>query len=1126
MSKVEEKDQSQKFYSKFETVDEHPSFPKNEEQIILFWREIRAFQTQLEKTKNCPLYTFYDGPPFATGMPHYGHLIAGGLKDVVTRYWTQRGRYCPRRFGWDCHGLPIECIINQKLNINSKKDLLNLGIDKYNAECRKIVMTYADDWKYYTERYGRWIDFDNDYRTMYPTFMETCWWVFKQIFDKGRVYRKCKVMPFSWSTNTVLSNFEAGSNYKEIDDPSVIITFPMLKDPNKKILGWTTTPWTLPSNLFLAVNPKITYLEIDVTFKGKNETFIVGEPRLNFVLKSLNIKEPDCKIVKKMMGEELAGTEYIPLFDYFYEKFKSKGCFKVYLADYVTTDEGTGIVHNAPGFGEDDYQVGCKYNLIDPDKPLCPIDDDGCFTNEVPLVAGKLFKEADPIIINHLKSQNRMIFSGKVRHKYPFCYRTEKPLMYRTIPSWFIKVEDLHEKLQEINKSTYWVPKYVQEKRFGNWLANARDWCVSRNRSWGTPIPLWVSDDMEEIVCVGSVAELEKLSGQKDIKDLHREYIDKITIPSQKGKGELHRIPEVFDCWFESGSMPYGQIHYPFDVKEEEFKKRFPADFIAEGIDQTRGWFYTLNVISTILFDKTPYKNLVVNGLVLAENGEKFSKKLKNYDDPKILFNKYGADVIRLYLIDSPLVRGQSLKFTKKNLEQKIKDVFLPLYNSYRFLIQNIQRYETIKQKHFYFDENILKSEKISITDKWIIAYEQRLIKFFNQEMENYRLYTVVQELLSFLDKLTNWYIRLNRGRIKGDVDEEDWIISLNVLFITLLNLVILLSPFIPFITEFIYQNLRNGLKPGELLEKSIHFLRIPQYDEKLLDDKIERIMNNMISVIELGRKLREQKKISLKKPVAKLIVINYEQEFLNNLKIIEKYLIEELNINEIEYLNDEATYITLGIKPNYQILYKKWKDIKDDMVTMEKEDDPEMLKEEKQAKDEANKIAEVIKTLKYDEIRKLIEDGKLTKDGVNISTEQVIIEKNFLPKYKKDKVYACLSNSDCGIRIDTTSNDEIQRSYLSREIINRIQKLRQKSGIRISDDIVVIYGFDDESKSKALKEVCEKLKDNIEKTIKTKFVVKGNEPGEGYNLHAQESYEIGEENEKEKINIIIYKKK
>jgi isoleucyl-tRNA synthetase len=502
------------------------------------------------------------------------------------------------------------------------------------------------------------------------------------------------------------------------------------------------------------------------------------------------------------------------------------------------------------------------------------------------------------------------------------------------------------------------------------------------------------------------------------------------------------------------------------------------------------------------------------------------SKRLGNYEDPKILFNTYGADVVRLYLIDSPLVRGQTLKFSLKGLAQKIKDVFLPLYNSYRFLIQNIQRYESITGKNFYYDENVLKNESLSITDKWIIAYEQRLIKFFHHEMENYRLYTIVQELLSFLDKVTNWYIRLNRPRIKGDYDEVDWLNSLNILFITMLNLVILLSPFIPFITEYIYQNLRNGLKESPLLEKSIHFLRIPEYDEKLLDDKIEKVMNNMISVIELGRKLREKEKISLKKPIAKLIVINYDQEFLDNLKIVEKYIIEELNINEIEYINDEATYISLGAKPNYEVVFKKSKDIKDDMITLDKKDDPELIEEEKQAKAEGNKMIAAIKALKYDDIRKLIEEGQLENNGITISKEQVTIEKKFLPEYEKDKVLVCLANSDCGIRIDKTSNDDIQRSYLSREIINRIQKLRQKNGIQIQDEIVVIYSFKDENKSKKLKEVCEKLKDNIEKVIKTSLLSDSNKPGDDFALHAEEEYDIGEENEKENIKITIYKKK
>lgn len=556
----------------------------------------------------------------------------------------------------------------------------------------------------------------------------------------------------------------------------------------------------------------------------------------------------------------------------------------------------------------------------------------------------------------------------------------------------------------------------------------------------GNPIPLWVSDDFEEKICIGSVEELKKLTGRNDITDLHRESIDGLTIPSQKGKGQLKRIEEVFDCWFESGSMPYAQIHYPFDVTEEEFEKRYPADFIAEGLDQTRGWFYTLNVLSTAIFNKNPYKNLIVNGLVLAEDGTKLSKSKQNFDDPKIIFDEYGADPLRLYLIDSPLVKGQSLRFSKKGLKEIIKDVFLPLYNSYRFLIQNIQRYESTSGKSFVFnEERIKKSSKaqgVNITDRWIIAYSQNLIKFVRNEMDNYRLYTVVTGLLAFLDKLTNWYIRLNRSRIKGDFGEEDCFNSLNVLFSTMLNLVILLSPLVPFITETIYQNLRNGLeKDSPMYEESIHYLRIPTYDESLIDEKIEEIMKNMISVIELGRQLREKKGILLKKPVASIQIINFDKTFLDNIKVVESYVIDELNTNEIIYLENEEKYIKLSAKANFEVLYKKSKDLRQMMKDAEKEDDLELIKEEETLKKEANAIAAIAKKLNENEVRQLIKNKQTTKDGIIITSDQVIIEKKFLPEFEKDKEWICISNPDCGIRINTVTNDNLMNAYYCREV-------------------------------------------------------------------------------------------
>jgi isoleucyl-tRNA synthetase len=1014
------------------------NFALNEENILEYWKKIDAFKNQLKRTENCPKYTFYDGPPFATGLPHYGHLAAGTIKDVVTRYWTQTGRHVTRRFGWDCHGLPIECVINKRLNISTKKDLLDYGIGNYNRECRSIVMTYAKDWEWYTERYGRWIDFENDYKTLDLNFMESVWWVFKQIFEKGLVYRKCKVMPYSPACNTVLSNFEATSNYKDIDDPSVIISFPLVEEPNKKFLAWTTTPWTLPSNLFLAVNPKMEYVLIKVS-NDETKQYILAEPLLKSVAKKLKI-EDKYEVLHTYKGSELSGIDYIPLFETFYQKYQSRGCFKVYSADYVSAEDGTGIVHNAPGFGEDDYKVGIQYNLCDPDSPLCQIDEDGCFTEAFPLTAGLHFKAADPIILAHLKSEGRLINSATSKHKYPMCYRTDTPLMSRAIPSWFIKVEKVKEDLINNNKKASWIPRYVQEKRFHNWLADAKDWCISRNRSWGNPIPLWVSDDFEEVVCVGSIEELKQLTGITDVQDIHREYIDHLTIPSKMGKGVLRRVEEVFDCWFESGSMPYAQVHYPFSTSHDEFEKIFPSDFIAEGLDQTRGWFYTLNVISTCLFNKQPFQNLIVNGLVLAADGQKLSKKLLNFDDPKVIFERYGADAVRLYLINSPLVRGQPLRFSNSGLEDVIKDVFLPLYNSYRFLIQNIQRYEASSGTNFRFNSDVTNNNNktLNITDKWILAYSQRLIKFVKTEMESYKLYTVVSELLNFLDKLTNWYIRLNRGRFKGDFGAEDTLNSLNVLYSNMMNLLILLSPFIPFLTETIYQNLKNGLpKDSPIYEDSIHYLRMPEYDESLIDFNIEEIMNNMINVIQLGRILREKRGIPLKRPVANIQVINFDDKYLESLKVVENYIIEELNANELIYINDETKYIKLSAKANFEFVYKRAKELTQMIKDEEREDDQDLLKEEEEAKKEANTLAGCIKSLSESEVKQLITDKSLIKNGMTIIIDQVIIERKFLPEFEKDKEYVCLSNPGCGIRISIVVNEAIMQKFYSRDVYN-----------------------------------------------------------------------------------------
>uniref|UniRef100_A0A8C3LHP1 isoleucine--tRNA ligase n=1 Tax=Chrysolophus pictus TaxID=9089 RepID=A0A8C3LHP1_CHRPC len=609
-------------------VPENISFPNEEEKILELWKKLNCFQECLKQSKNRPRFNFYDGPPFATGLPHYGHILAGTIKDIVTRFAHQSGFHVDRRFGWDCHGLPVVCVISLPTD-------MSVGFNS------PVLLAYqsllCSHWPFNVTRLGRWIDFENDYKTLYPEFMESVWWVFKQLYDKGLVYRGVKVMPFSTACNTPLSNFESHQNYKDVQDPSVIVSFPLVEDASVSLVAWTTTPWTLPSNLALCVNPELQYVKLRDKATGK--IYILMESRLIALYKS----DSEYEILDRFPGIVLKGKKYKPLFEYFIQ-CKDKGAFTVLVDSYVKEEEGTGVVHQAPYFGA----VSMIYVSVTFHFFLC--------TWKTFL----LFQDADKNIIKLLKEKGRLVHSSTYKHSYPFCWRSDTPLIYKAVPSWFVRVEHMVEKLLENNAQCYWVPDFVREKRFGNWLKEARDWAISRNRYWGTPIPLWVSDDFEEVVCIGSMAELEELSGVK-VTDLHRESIDHLTIPSRCGKGVLHRVPEVFDCWFESGS-----------------------------IDQTRGWFYTLLVLSTALFGRPPFKNVIVNGLVLASDGQKMSKRKKNYPDPMAIVNSYGADALRLYLINSPVVRAENLRFKEEGVRDILKDVFLPWYNAYRFLVQNV----------------------------------------------------------------------------------------------------------------------------------------------------------------------------------------------------------------------------------------------------------------------------------------------------------------------------------------------------------------------------------------------------------------------------------------------------
>ncbi|XP_029548667.1 isoleucine--tRNA ligase, cytoplasmic [Salmo trutta] len=1011
-----------------EPVPESIHFPCEEKSILQLWKDKDCFQECLKQSKNRPKYTFYDGPPFATGLPHYGHILAGTIKDIVTRFAHQSGFHVDRRFGWDCHGLPVEYEIDKTLDIKGPDDVAKMGIAEYNRQCRMIVMRYANEWENSVTRMGRWIDFKNDYKTLYPWFMETVWWVFRQLYDKGLVYRGVKVMPFSTACNTPLSNFESNQNYKDVQDPSVIVNFPLLEDENVCLIAWTTTPWTLPSNLALCVNSELQYVKVKDNSTGK--VYIMMEARLVALFKT----EEEYTIMDKFPGKTLKGKKYKPLFDYF-RKCGETGAFQVVMDNYVREEEGTGVVHQAPYFGADDYRVCMENSVCQRDQaPICPVDSSGCFTDEVTDFVGQYVKDADKNIIKWLKEQGRLVNSSTFKHSYPFCWRSDTPLIYKAVPSWFIRVEHMVEKLLENNDKCYWVPEFVRERRFGNWLRDARDWAVSRNRYWGTPIPLWCSDDFEEVVCVGSMAELEELTGVK-VTDLHRESIDQLTIPSRCGKGVLRRVTEVFDCWFESGSMPYAQAHYPFENRKE-FEDTFPADFIAEGIDQTRGWFYTLLVLSTALFGKPPFKNVIVNGLVLASDGQKMSKRKKNYPDPGLVVENYGADALRLYLINSPVVRAENLRFKEEGVRDVLKDVFLPWYNAYRFLVQNVQRLHKEDGISFLYNEATAKCSD-NIMDKWIQSFTQSLIQFFKAEMDAYRLYTVVPKLVKFVDMLTNWYVRTNRRRFKGESGTEDCLGALENLFSVLFSMCRLMAPFTPFITEMMYQNLRHLIDPASVEEKdssSIHYLMLPLVRESLIDKRIESAVCQMQSVIELGRVIRDRRTLPVKYPLKEVVVIHQDPEALRDIASLQKYILEELNVRKLTLSTDKDKYgISLRAEPDHMVLGKRLKAA-------------------------FKSITASIKELKSEQLEIFQKTGSIVVDGQELHEEDLRLMYTFNQTSGSATQYEAHSDSQVLVLLDVTPDQSMLDEGVAREVINRIQKLRKKGHLVPSDEITVYY--------------------------------------------------------------------
>ncbi len=972
-----------------------------DQQILKYWEEKNCFQKSLDLRAKAPRYSFYDGPPFSSGLPHYGHVLPGTLKDIIPRYQTMKGFYVERRFGWDTHGLPIEMIIEKELNLGGRKKILEYGVAKFNEACRAGVLRCVQDWEVFTKRSGRWVDFENDYKTMDLDFMESTWWVFKQLWDKGRIYLSSRVMPFSWRLSTPLSNFEASSNYKDVQDPAITVRFKLLERPGVSILAWTTTPWTLPSNLGVCVGPDIDYALIE----AGGEKLILAKDRLPAYFKT----PEDYNLLEEFKGSTLAGLHYQPLFD-FYADLKDSGAFRVLVDDYVSTADGTGIVHQSPAHGEDDHRVGQKNGI-----PLVdPVDEEGNFTDKVPLVQGLNIKEADKLLIAALKEKGLLYRHDTLSHSYPFCERSDTPLIYKAISAWYVKVEDLREEMTANNQKVNWVPDHIKDGRFGNWLANARDWNISRNRFWGNPLPVWICENCGQQECLGSRAELEAKTGQT-VKDLHKHFVDELHWKCSSCQGQMTRTPEVLDCWFESGSMPYAQQHYPFENKEQ-FEKSFPADFIAEGLDQTRGWFYTLMILGTALFENSPFKNVVVNGMILAEDGRKMSKRLKNYPDPMKVIDTYGADALRLYLINSGAVRGEALRFSEAGVKEIVRSVFLPYWNVYSFFTTyaNVDNYKP--RFPLTQSENIL--------DRWIISRLQTLLAKVEQELSVYKLYAVVPALLEFIEELTNWYLRRSRRRFWDD-DIADKQSGYDTLYFVLLEFTKTLAPFLPFITETIFQNLATLLPEAP---ESVHHADYPVADQKLIDAQLEERMALIQRTVGLGRSLRARLNIRVRQPLQSITVVTRNVSDADTLKDFAEHIQAELNVKEVLFDSREEQLVAISVKPNFPVLGPIFGK---DMGALGKE----------------------LSKLSREQIASLENGQSLTIMGKELTPETLQIIRKPIAKDLEIETAAGVT-----VFFDLQLSEALTQEGLAREFINRVQRMRKDADFHISDRISIVY--------------------------------------------------------------------
>lgn len=1097
-------------------MSEKNNFVKSEEDILKFWNQEYIFKRSLEESKNDTPFTFYDGPPFATGLPHYGHILAGFIKDTIGRWATMDGKYVQRIAGWDQHGLPIEYEIEKKLGIKTKQQIEELGLTSYNAACKEIVMSCADEWKSIMNRLGRWINFEDAYKTSDVEFMSKTWSVFAKLYEKGLIYQGTKVMPYSLACTTPLSNFEASSNYQDVIDRTIIVKFRVFnkEDNHKKnryILVWTTTPWTLFANYVIALNPDFVYLLI----KYNDDEYYVSKERLSFICEKLKIKESDITILEEIYGKYLIGIQYDRLFDISGILYEDKDhyfpdinkLYKTYGDTFVTNDSGTGFVHIAPTFGEEDYNAVLKNEIVRKDNILYDhLDENGytkydCFDdcdNNI-CTKGTFYKDLNGKVIKNLKERNLLLTEFQYNHSYPFCWRSDTPLIYRAVKSWFLNVEPIKERMKELNKSVYWYPDYVGNGRFAQWLNGTRDWCISRNRYWGTPLPIWKSED-NDILVVYSKEHLEFLTGLV-ITDLHRDIIDNIIL-EVNGKS-YKRVPEIFDCWFESGSVPYASP-----------TTGYPAQFIAEGLDQTRGWFYTLLVLGTALEDKSPYESVIVNGLVLAADGKKMSKRLKNYPDPMEVVHKYGSDALRFYLLTSVAVKGEPLRFMENGVKKVLQNILIPLSNSVNFFVEYYRLFgeqidfENVKETHvlktyvnknkcyYHHYHNYMNTE----LNSWIQYKTNIFVHKVYQSYQSYHLDKIGLLVQNYIEDLNNVYIKLNRNDIKGKHEEIAQIYGLYTLYNVLKHVFLILSPILPFFCESQNQilfdedirqkvNVDSLLPPADqrsakevvqtiwrgLKYESIHLNKFKELKPFILNEKDHnnvKVIEIIKEVIEEIRNVRIEHNISLKRPLSKV-----EIKFVNENSDHVKYIFDYFNKNGDEdnmsssILEDECNLIELTMDCHIDSVDEEVKYIYEYKLDFKKCGNV--------LKNKLNDFKKFMEHMNQEELQSIYEN----KSMYYVNKEEEFIINDLVTIIRKEDVeksneFIIINKADYIIKVYIQSNTQLEELYEMKNVASTFQKMRKEAKLHPTDNVRLIVNTTDKEYIKKLKKHITYIKD------------------------------------------------